>query len=102
MFSNYLTSLLLLPLVCNIIQVIILKIDIRLPVLNMNRGDGWGWGRVSRFSKVTRNVHLVKKRRKTFITLFVFEFKTLNYHFKMHFLKVYSDGSVIVIGIHLR
>lgn len=85
MFSNYLTSLLLLPLVCNFIQVIILKIDIRLPVLNMNRGGGWGWGRVSRFSKVTRNVHVVKKRRKTFITLFVFEFKTLNYHFKMHF-----------------
>lgn len=88
MFSNYLTSLLLLPLVCNFIQVILLKIDITLPVLNMDRGDGWGWGRVSRFSKVTRNVHVVKKRRKTFITLFVFEFKTLNYHFKMHFLKV--------------
>lgn len=101
MFSNYLTSLLLLPLVCNFIQVIVLKIDITLPVLNMDRGDGWGWGRVSRFSKVTRNVHVVKKRRKTFITLFVFEFKTLNYHFKMHFLKVYSDVSVIVIGIHL-
>lgn len=85
MFSNYLTSLLLLPLVCNFIQVIVLKIDITLPVLNMDRGDGWGCGRVSRFSKVTRNVHVVKKRRKTFITLFVFEFKTLNYHFKMHF-----------------
>lgn len=102
MFSNYLTSLLLLPLVFNFIQVIVLKIDITLPVLNMDRGDGWGWGRVSRFSKVTRNVHVVKKRRKTFITLFVFEFKTLNYHFKMHFLKVYSDVSVIMIGIHLR
>lgn len=101
MFSNYLTSLLLLPLVCNFIQVIVLKIDITLPVLNMDRGDGWEWGRVSRFSKVTRNVHVVKKRRKTFITLFVFEFKTLNYHFKMHFLKVYSDVSVIMIGIHL-
>lgn len=101
MFNNDLTSLLLLPLVCNIIQVIILKIDIRLPVLNMDRGDGWGCGRVSRFSKVTRNVHVVKKRRKTFITLFVFEFKTLNYHFKMHFLEVYSDVSVIMIGIHL-
>lgn len=63
MFSNDLTTLLLLPLVCNFIQVIdiILKIDIRLPVLNMNRGGGWGWGRVSRFSKVTRNVHVVKK-----------------------------------------
>lgn len=106
MFNNDLTSLLLLPLVCNIIQVIILKIlnnkDIKLPVLNMDRGDGWGCGRVSRFSKVTRNVHVVKKRRKTFITLFVFEFKTLNYHFKMHFLEVYSDVSVIMIGIHLR
>lgn len=67
----------------------------------MDRGDGWGWGRVSRFSKVTRNVHVVKKK-KTFITLFVFEFKTLNYHSKMHFLKVYSDVSVIMIGIHLR
>lgn len=64
MFSNYLTSLLLLPLVCNFIQVIVLKIDIRLPVLNMDRGGGWEWGRVSRFSKVTRNVHVVKKRRK--------------------------------------
>lgn len=102
MFSNDLTTLLLLPLVCNFIQVIVLKIDIRLPVLNMDRGDGWGWGRVSRFSKVTRNVHVVKKRRKTFITLFVFEFKTLNYHFKMHFLEVYSDVSVIMIGTHLR
>lgn len=102
MFNNDLTSLLLLPLVCNFIQVIILKINIRLPVLNMDRGDGWGWGRVSRFSKVTRNVHVVKKRRKTFITLFVFdEFKTLNYHFKMHFLEVYSDVSVMMIGIHL-
>lgn len=85
MFSNYLTSLLLLPLVCNFIQVIVSKIDITLPVLNMDRGDGWGWGRVSRFSKVTRNVHVVKNKRKTFITLFVFEFKTLNSHFKMHF-----------------
>lgn len=95
MFSNYLTSLLLLPLVCNFIQVIVLKIDITLPVLNMDRGDGWGWGRVSHLSKVTRYVHVVKNKRKTFITLFVFEFKTLNYHFKMHFLKVYSDVSVI-------
>lgn len=68
MFSNYLTSLLLLPLVCNIIQVIILKIlnnkDIKLPVLNMDRGDGWGWGRVSHLSKVTRYVHVVKNKRK--------------------------------------
>lgn len=68
MFSNDLTTLLLLPLVCNIIQVIILKIlnnkDIKLPVLNMDRGDGWGWGRVSRFSKVTRNVHVVKNKNK--------------------------------------
>lgn len=64
MFSNYLTSLLLLPLVCNFIQVIVLKIDITLPVLNMDRGDGWGWGRVRRFSKVTRNVHVVKNKNK--------------------------------------
>lgn len=97
MFSNDLTTLLLLPLVCNFIQVIILKIDISLPVLNMDRGDGWGWGRVSR----TRNVHVVQNKIKT-LTLFVFEFKTLNYHFKMHFLKVYSDVSVIMIGTHLR
>lgn len=101
MFSNDLTTLLLLPLVCNFIQVIVLKIDITLPVLNMDRGDGWGWGRVSHLSKVTRYVHVVKDKRKTFITLFVFEFKTLNYHFKMHFLEVYSDVSVIMIGIHL-
>lgn len=64
MFSNYLTSLLLLPLVCNFIQVIVLKIDITLPVLNMDRGDGWGWGRVCHLSKVTRYVHVVKKKKK--------------------------------------
>lgn len=76
--------------------------DIRLFVLNMDWGDGWGWGRVSCFSKVICNVYLVKKRRKIFIILFVFEFKMLNYYFKMYFLEVYSDVSVIMIGIYLR
>lgn len=43
----------------------------------------------------------LKKEEKIFIILFVFEFKMLNYYFKMYFLEVYSDVSVIMIGIYL-
>lgn len=49
MSNNDINTLRLLPLACNFIQVIISKIDIRLPDLNKERG-GWGMGGGGRLS----------------------------------------------------